>query len=238
MCALLALAPQANAIKHSRWLDKVRITEYWPARESWGVGRKVPAPGTGTSLRVDFLYGGWGMSMEGDGLGEDGRRYHIESAGPQGWVTADGRPTIAASGFPQGAPYWRSCGWRNKHREVTFPLAAGGWSNGKARKYHPCSPITFARGPSLDLKFWRSVAVDPDVIPLGSWVWVPQFRNQKGNGWMRAQDTGGAIQGHSIDVYREPPSDPSGGESYSGARIYVVPPGEPKPGGKPPKPHR
>lgn len=39
------------------------------------------------------------------------------------------------------------------------------------------------------------VAVDPDVIPLGSEVWVEGF------GWLKAEDTGGAIKGKRIDVF-------------------------------------
>jgi len=38
------------------------------------------------------------------------------------------------------------------------------------------------------------VAVDPRVIPLRSWVWV------EGYGLHRAEDTGGAIKGHKIDI--------------------------------------
>lgn len=39
------------------------------------------------------------------------------------------------------------------------------------------------------------VAVDPDVIPLGTWLYV------KGYGFCQACDTGGAIQGRRIDLY-------------------------------------
>lgn len=40
----------------------------------------------------------------------------------------------------------------------------------------------------------RFVAVDPDIIPIGSRVYVP------GWGWGRAEDTGRAIRGRRIDV--------------------------------------
>jgi 3D (Asp-Asp-Asp) domain-containing protein len=41
----------------------------------------------------------------------------------------------------------------------------------------------------------RTVAVDPGVIPLGSWIYV------QGLGWRMAEDTGAAIRGRSIDLY-------------------------------------
>ncbi|MEG6615360.1 3D domain-containing protein [Peptococcaceae bacterium 1198_IL3148] len=43
----------------------------------------------------------------------------------------------------------------------------------------------------------RTIAVDPEVIPLGSHVWVEGF------GWMIAEDTGGAIKGNIIDIYMD-----------------------------------
>ena len=41
----------------------------------------------------------------------------------------------------------------------------------------------------------RTIAVDPDIIPLGSEVYV------EGWGWMIAEDTGGAIKGEIIDIF-------------------------------------
>ena len=46
------------------------------------------------------------------------------------------------------------------------------------------------------------------MIPLGSRVYVPAYRDDGHGGWFIAQDTGGAINGRHIDVYgrrRRPP---------------------------------
>jgi 3D (Asp-Asp-Asp) domain-containing protein len=40
----------------------------------------------------------------------------------------------------------------------------------------------------------RIIAVDPKLIPYGSWVWI------EGLGWYRAQDCGSAIKGFRIDI--------------------------------------
>ncbi len=44
-----------------------------------------------------------------------------------------------------------------------------------------------------------SIAVDPSVIPLNSWVYIESI------GWRRADDTGGAIKGKRIDVFMNAP---------------------------------
>ncbi|MEW9672666.1 G5 domain-containing protein [Ammoniphilus sp. 3BR4] len=62
----------------------------------------------------------------------------------------------------------------------------------------------------------QTVAVDPSIIPLGTWVYI------EGIGLRRAEDTGGAVKGNKIDIYYE--SDQSAhrfGKRKSKA-VYVI----------------
>jgi hypothetical protein len=217
--------PPAKAAP-GRWLGGVTITEYWPAPESWFVGRLVTAPGLPGKHRIDWLYSATGISMEGDGIGLDGRMYHINALGDGGWVTAAGASTSPADGWSAGSPFWRAGGyWRNRAGAVTSPLLSGGWSAGFGRAYVPLRGVSFAAGGSLPLRSYQSIAVDPSVIPLGSRVYVPAYRDDGHGGWFVAQDTGGAITGHHIDVYRSPPASPlDSGQYLTGRRIFVIRP--------------
>jgi len=209
-----------------KWLKGVTITEYWPAPESWFVGLPVSAPGLPGEHRIDWLYSAIGISMEGEGIGLDGRLYHIASLGQGGWVTASGRPTAASTGWAGGAPYWRAGGlWRNASGEVTFPLALGGWSAGTGQTYVPLRGVMFAPGPALALGYYQSIAVDPGTIPLGSRVYIPAYQRDGHGGWFIARDTGGAIDGRHVDVFRPPPSSATdAGRFLTDQRVLVIRP--------------
>ena len=87
------------------------------------------------------------------------------------------------------------------------------------------SGASFAAGASLPLRYDQSIAVDPGVIPLGSRVYVPAYRHDGYGGWFIARDTGGAITGHHIDVYRSPPPSPlDSGQYLTSQRIFVIHP--------------
>jgi 3D (Asp-Asp-Asp) domain-containing protein len=51
--------------------------------------------------------------------------------------------------------------------------------------------ITFSGVPA---KPFHTVAVDPSVVPMGTWVYI------EGLGWWRAEDTGNMIKGNHLDI--------------------------------------
>ena len=228
-CLLVFASPSwsgGGPITKPRWLSGVLITEYWPAPERWFSGKLISAPGLTGKHRVDWLYGGSGLSMEGDGIGLDGRRYHIQTVGDQGWVDERGRRTIpSVKGWSRGFPFWRGLGWRDRHGFVTFPFGDGTWYHGTPKHYIEPRGISFGVGHSRPLVFWRTVAVDPSLIPMGSRIFVPALCETPGHGWVVAADIGGAIIGRHLDLYRPaPPTSDIPSDVWHDQRIWVLPP--------------
>lgn len=62
----------------------------------------------------------------------------------------------------------------------------------------------------------RTIAVDPDVIPLGWWVYI------EGIGFRRAEDTGGAILGNKIDIYFDSVDYARQFGIKRGYKVYVI----------------
>ena len=191
--------PKEHPIVRPRWLSNTLVTEYYPVPERWFGGRRVRAPGIPGRHRFDWLYSARGVAMEGEGVGLDGRVYHY--AGPFGlpWLDAAGRRTR--------------------------PCADGSWTRGRPVQLDYRGRHTrFAIGPSRPLTYWRSVAVDKRLIPLGSRIFVRAYCSTPARGWLVARDTGSAIIGRHLDVFRPPPRAPTGGRLFRGLRVLVVPP--------------
>lgn len=220
--------PEQQIVRR-KWLSGFIVTEYYPVPERWFNGRAMVAPGDAGHHRVDWLYSANGVSMEGDGVDLAGHHVHIADLGSVGWVNSAGNSTVpprCGIHWSHGPPAWRAGGWRNHAGAVTYPLSGrAGWSNGIGHWVGDYGGATFQLGPSLPLHYYHSVAVDPNLIPRGSRIFIPAYRDVNG-GWFVAQDTGGAIIGRHIDVYRPPTPQPFGsGRLLLGVRAYVIPPG-------------
>jgi len=67
----------------------------------------------------------------------------------------------------------------------------------------------------------RTIAVDPDVIPLGWWVYIEGF------GFRRAEDTGSAVKGKIIDIYFDSEETVKRFGTKKGYTVYVIGPVKP-----------
>ena len=84
-----------------------------------------------------------------------------------------------------------------KEREMKF-LRSLTHEEYVATAYLPVDPIEGRRSgltvTGAPAKPHFTVAVDPMVVPINSWIWID------GLGWWKAQDTGNAIRGKKIDL--------------------------------------
>lgn len=101
---------------------------------------------------------------------------------------------------------------------VTLTAYSADFASTGKRKGHPEYGIT-ASGAKV--KEGRTIAVDPDVIPLGWWVYI------EGIGLRRAEDTGGAIKGKKIDVYYDSEKYANKFGLKRGYKVYVIGPVKP-----------
>ena len=67
----------------------------------------------------------------------------------------------------------------------------------------------------------RTIAVDPDVIPLGWWVYI------EGLGFRRAEDKGSAVKGKKIDVYFDSEEYAKKFGTKKGYTVYIIGPKKP-----------
>jgi 3D (Asp-Asp-Asp) domain-containing protein/LysM repeat protein len=48
---------------------------------------------------------------------------------------------------------------------------------------------------------YKTIAADPDVLPLGTIVYIPELSDLPNNGYFEVQDTGAKVLGNKIDIY-------------------------------------
>jgi hypothetical protein len=233
-CPPPVIPPKVQLVRRPRWLGNVLVTEYFPAPERWFDGRFVKAPGLPGRHRIDWLYSARGLAMQGEGIGVDGRLYHFAGPYTLTWRNGRGRATLPCARAPgywdNGFPAWIGPTWVDGEGAVTYPLPRGRWSAGPpVRREPPASAPTFAAGPSIRLSYWHDAAVDPRLIPPGSSLFVPAYCNTPSDGWFVASDTGGAVLGPHVDVFRAPPREPWSSQVLRDQTIFVVPPGYQRP---------
>lgn len=83
---------------------------------------------------------------------------------------------------------------------------------------HPHYGITFT---GTRAKEGHTVAVDPDVIPLGWWIYIEGF------GFRRTEDTGSLVRGKRIDIYYDSDEYANRFGLKKGYTVYLIGPKSP-----------
>ncbi len=105
-------------------------------------------------------------------------------------------PKVSAAGLPPERKYRESfLGWPYGIKMQGTGLAEDGHYIKYAGNDHYAYGVGGAHGPPVA---WKTVAVDPKVIPLGSKLIIDAYKDK---GVFEARDTGGAIHGQHLDVF-------------------------------------
>jgi uncharacterized protein YabE (DUF348 family) len=103
-------------------------------------------------------------------------------------------------------------------KNVTLTAYSAGFKSTGKTEDHPEYGIT-ASGTKVTEG--RTIAVDPDVIPLGWWVYI------EGIGFRRAEDKGSAVKGKKIDIYYDSEAKAERFGKKKGYTVYVIGPNKP-----------
>lgn len=103
-------------------------------------------------------------------------------------------------------------------KNVTLTAYSAGVASTGKDESHPQYGIT-ASGARV--QEGRTIAVDPEIIPIGWWVYI------EGIGFRRAEDKGSAIKGSKIDVYFDSTKTANKFGRKKGITVYVLGPNRP-----------
>ena len=210
-------------------LRRWRLTEYWISDAQPGnvplLCAGAPGPLANVSPR-SFV----SAALEGTIFLEDGSLANVDG----GWITVSDplatkyRPVYSiaqnAEWLPERAGY---AGLRVRGDEIisvmSFQKVKAGKTGYPVWRGHAGDPF-------------RTIATDPKVIPSGSWVFVLELFSltlpdgSHHDGWVRANDVGGAIKGAHLDLFVGHKKNknwriPNLGSLSNGYRCHVWSPG-------------
>ncbi|RJS82121.1 hypothetical protein CW713_05550 [Methanophagales archaeon] len=149
--------------------------------------------GTPYTLKASFLFGGYGVAMQGTGRTGPAGDYIHYTGGGEGFVSVDDPVNDAAV--------------RQRYAQIGITDFTGfgniGLNYPSDATYSKVSEITGASGRTLIP--WYSIAVDPSELSLGTTGTLlfksgttPEGATQMS---FRADDTGGGIAGKHVDIY-------------------------------------
>ena len=180
-------------------LKTVQTTAYYCIYETEALGTEsisIIISGISFNLKASFLYGGYGVAMQGTGrTGPNGGYIHIDNPQELSWVHIND-----PSEFTQEVEM--------RYNNLGINDFTG---LGNLALTHPenaiFSVVSGMIGSSGNILIeWYSIAVDPEIIPLNT-VGTLLFESGKTtpegfkNMIFRADDTGGGIQEDHIDIY-------------------------------------
>jgi len=107
---------------------------------------------------------------------------------------------------------------KHKLTNVTLTAYSAGLTSTGKKEGDPGYGITSSGTKVME---GRTIAVDPNIIPMGWWVYI------EGIGFRRAEDTGSAINGKKIDIYYDNESHADRFGLKKGYTVYVIGPVKP-----------
>lgn len=143
------------------------------------------------------------------------KKTRIVAVGTAASVQADtSKRVVAAAGLvSRGGKVFRPKQVLNGVTLTAYSPAGGGKPVG--------SPGYGRTATGVKAKAGHTIAVDPKVIPLGWWVFID------GIGYRRAEDTGGAIHGHKIDVFVSTEAEAVQFGRKRNRTVYIIGPHKP-----------